>query len=113
MSATIQGMSSLKVEQIVAQQVTNAIEAIAIYASRIRMAHDSTARTGKNVARSFTARVNEKKAYVVNLPYCNKCRLHHVGPCIVKCNNCKRVGHVTTNCRTFVPITTRRALAAN
>nr|GEY55603.1 hypothetical protein [Tanacetum cinerariifolium] len=45
MSATIQGMSSVKVEQIVAQQVTNAIEAIAIYVSRIRMAHDSTVRT--------------------------------------------------------------------
>ncbi|GKE09960.1 hypothetical protein Tco_1413511, partial [Tanacetum coccineum] len=27
--------------------------------------------------------------------YCNKCKLHHTGPCIVKCGNCKRVGHMT------------------
>ncbi|GKC89807.1 hypothetical protein Tco_1150456 [Tanacetum coccineum] len=33
-------MSSTKIEQIVAQRVANAIEAIAIYGTKIRMTHD-------------------------------------------------------------------------
>ncbi|GJT71249.1 putative reverse transcriptase domain-containing protein [Tanacetum coccineum] len=42
----------------------------------------------------------ESRGYVRALPYCNKCRLHHEGPCTVKCDNCKRVGHMTRYCRT-------------
>ncbi|GJU32495.1 putative reverse transcriptase domain-containing protein [Tanacetum coccineum] len=40
MTATRQGMSSGEIDQIVAQRVTNAIEAIAIYETKIRMNHD-------------------------------------------------------------------------
>ncbi|GKA64898.1 hypothetical protein Tco_0764605 [Tanacetum coccineum] len=40
MSATRQGMSSAEIDQIVAQRVTDAIEAIAIYETKIRMTHD-------------------------------------------------------------------------
>nr|GEZ21476.1 reverse transcriptase domain-containing protein [Tanacetum cinerariifolium] len=65
------------------------------------------------MVRAFTIGANEKKAYVGNLPYYNKCRLYHVGSCTMKYNNCKRVGHKTKNCRTFVPVTTQRALVAN
>ncbi|GKC65713.1 putative reverse transcriptase domain-containing protein, partial [Tanacetum coccineum] len=39
-SATRQGMSSAEIDQIMAQQVTDAIEAIAIYETKIRMTHD-------------------------------------------------------------------------
>ncbi|GJZ40559.1 putative reverse transcriptase domain-containing protein [Tanacetum coccineum] len=31
---------------------------------------------------------NEKKGYVGYLPYCNKCKLHHAGPCTVRYGNC-------------------------
>ncbi|GJU20878.1 putative reverse transcriptase domain-containing protein [Tanacetum coccineum] len=126
---------------IVAQRVTDAIEAIVVYETKIRKAHDSmdqVVRQGAkvarnvnnkrkwennsrdnrvqqlphkrtNVVRAFTGGANEKKEYVGNLPNCNKCRLHHVGPCTVKCKNCKRVGHMTKNCRTSIPETTKRA----
>ncbi|GKA38904.1 putative reverse transcriptase domain-containing protein [Tanacetum coccineum] len=103
MSATRQEMSSAEIEQIVAQRVASAIEAIVVYESKIRMTHNSMDQPPykrQNVVRAFTAGTNEKKAYAGNLPYCNKCRLHHVGSCTVKCNNCKRVGHMTKNCRT-------------
>ncbi|GJW35298.1 hypothetical protein Tco_0058218 [Tanacetum coccineum] len=57
MSASRQGMSSEEMEQVVAQRVANAIEAIAIYESKIRMAHNSMnqvvreeATVGKNVS---------------------------------------------------------------
>nr|GEW75761.1 hypothetical protein [Tanacetum cinerariifolium] len=37
-----------------------------------------------NVARAYTAGSNEKRGYVGTIPLCNKCKLHHNGPCIVK-----------------------------
>ncbi|GJT45362.1 putative reverse transcriptase domain-containing protein, partial [Tanacetum coccineum] len=63
-----------------------------------------------NVARAYTVRNNvERRGYVGALPYCNKCRLHHEGPCTVKYGNCKRVGHMTRECRTAVAATPQRA----
>ncbi|GJU55953.1 reverse transcriptase domain-containing protein [Tanacetum coccineum] len=47
------------------------------------------------------------------LPLSNKCKLHHIGPCNVKCSSGTRVGHMTRDCRTLVPITTQRTLIAN
>ncbi|GJW84793.1 putative reverse transcriptase domain-containing protein [Tanacetum coccineum] len=38
----------------------------------------------QNVARPYTAGNNEKKGYVGSRPYCNKCKLHHAGPCTVR-----------------------------
>ncbi|GKC61541.1 reverse transcriptase domain-containing protein [Tanacetum coccineum] len=68
-----------------------------------------------NVARAYTTGGNEKKAYSRNLPYCNKCKLHHIGPCTMKCGNCKKVGHMTRDCKTPVAaaIANQRAPLAN
>ncbi|GKD42480.1 putative reverse transcriptase domain-containing protein [Tanacetum coccineum] len=66
-----------------------------------------------NVARAYTAESNEKKAYSGNLPYCNKCKFHHVGPCTVKCRNCKKVGHMMRDCKTPIVATNHRAPLAN
>ncbi|GJT69749.1 putative reverse transcriptase domain-containing protein [Tanacetum coccineum] len=66
-----------------------------------------------DVARAYTMGANEKKAYARNLPYCNKCKLHHVGPCIVKCSNCKRVGHMTRDFKASVAAMNPRTPVAN
>ncbi|GKD64999.1 putative reverse transcriptase domain-containing protein [Tanacetum coccineum] len=55
--------------------------------------------SGQNVARAYAAGNYEKRGYDVPHPLCNKCIYHHVGTCTVKCNNCKRVGHQTRDCR--------------
>ncbi|GJW16869.1 putative reverse transcriptase domain-containing protein [Tanacetum coccineum] len=68
---------------------------------------------GQNVARAYTAGNNEKKGYVRSLPYCNKCKLHHTGPCIVRYGNYKRVGHITRDCTTIVTPNTQRSLVGN
>ncbi|GJX33826.1 putative reverse transcriptase domain-containing protein [Tanacetum coccineum] len=52
---------------------------------------------GQNVARAYTAGNNEKRRYVGSFPYCNKCKMHHAGPCTVKCGNYKRVLFVMRN----------------
>ncbi|GKB59148.1 putative reverse transcriptase domain-containing protein [Tanacetum coccineum] len=49
---------------------------------------------GQNVARACTAGNNEKRGYAGPLPYCNKCKLHHEGPCTAKCGKCNKVGHM-------------------
>ncbi|GJS28767.1 putative reverse transcriptase domain-containing protein [Tanacetum coccineum] len=68
---------------------------------------------GQNVARAYTAGNNEKKGYVGSLPYCSKCKIHHAGPCTVRCGNCKRVCHITKDCTTTVTPNTQRAPVGN
>ncbi|GKF81450.1 hypothetical protein Tco_0240052, partial [Tanacetum coccineum] len=65
------------------------------------------------VVRVHTTGAGNKKAYARNLPYCNKCKWHHIGPCSVKYGKCKRVGQTIKNCRTFAPTTIKRAQVAN
>ncbi|GJY91941.1 putative reverse transcriptase domain-containing protein [Tanacetum coccineum] len=50
--------------------------------------------SGQNMARAYTARNNERRGYAGPHPLCNKCKYHHVGPCTVKCNNCKKFGRL-------------------
>ncbi|GJS33458.1 putative reverse transcriptase domain-containing protein [Tanacetum coccineum] len=50
---------------------------------------------GQNVARAYTAGNNEKKPYNGLLPLCNKCKLHHEGPCTVRCG---KQGHYKGDC---------------
>ncbi|GJZ02389.1 putative reverse transcriptase domain-containing protein [Tanacetum coccineum] len=52
----------------------------------------------QNVARAYTVRNNKNKGYAGILPLCNKCKLHHHGPCPVRCGNCKKVGHQARDC---------------
>ncbi|GJY65912.1 reverse transcriptase domain-containing protein [Tanacetum coccineum] len=65
-----------------------------------------------NRARTYTARINEKKAYVGYFPYCNKCKWHHNGPCFVKRNNYNRVGHMTKDCNVPIVATIQRTPVA-
>nr|GEU64655.1 putative reverse transcriptase domain-containing protein [Tanacetum cinerariifolium] len=63
---------------------------------------------GHNVARAYTTGNNEKKGYVGSLPYCNKCKMNHARPCTMRCRNCKRVGHMTKDCKVTVTPNTQR-----
>ncbi|GJZ83826.1 putative reverse transcriptase domain-containing protein [Tanacetum coccineum] len=48
---------------------------------------------------AYTAGNNERKPYNRPLPLCNKCKLHHEGPCTVRCGKCNKVGHLTWDCK--------------
>ncbi|GJV21710.1 reverse transcriptase domain-containing protein [Tanacetum coccineum] len=37
--------------------------------------------------------------YTGNRPLCERCTLHHIGPCTVKCRTCNKIGHLTKNCK--------------
>ncbi|GJX69767.1 reverse transcriptase domain-containing protein [Tanacetum coccineum] len=68
---------------------------------------------GQNIARAYTAGPSEKREYVVTLPLCNKCKLYHNGPCMEKCNNCKKLGHLARDCRGTTTASDQRASVAN
>nr|GFC24901.1 reverse transcriptase domain-containing protein [Tanacetum cinerariifolium] len=55
---------------------------------------------GHKVPRAHTAWPINKKAYAGSLPLYNECKSHHSGPYIVKCGNCKEVGHIIQNFKT-------------
>ncbi|GJY81173.1 reverse transcriptase domain-containing protein [Tanacetum coccineum] len=55
--------------------------------------------------RSYVVTPTENNRNTGNRPLCKKCTLHHIGPCIVKCNTCNKVGHLTKNCRNKGPAT--------
>ncbi|GKF13619.1 reverse transcriptase domain-containing protein [Tanacetum coccineum] len=63
----------------------------------------------QNVSRAYSVGSNQKK-YAGTLLLCNKCKFHHNGPCIVKCTNCKRVGHLTRDCRSPATTNNQRTL---
>ncbi|GJS29207.1 reverse transcriptase domain-containing protein [Tanacetum coccineum] len=43
-----------------------------------------------------------------------RCKLHHEGPCTVKCGKCNKVGHMTRDCMNAVTVpATQRALVVN
>ncbi|GJS81583.1 putative reverse transcriptase domain-containing protein [Tanacetum coccineum] len=54
---------------------------------------------GQNVARAYTTGNNERRVYNGPLPLCNKCKYHHEWPCTVRCGKCKKVGHLTRDCK--------------
>nr|GEV70727.1 zinc finger, CCHC-type, retrotransposon Gag domain protein [Tanacetum cinerariifolium] len=66
---------------------------------------------GQNVARAYTAGSIEKRRYAGPLPYCNKWKLHHEGPCTVNCEKCNKVRHMAKDCKNAVVVpTTQKAL---
>nr|GEU29584.1 hypothetical protein [Tanacetum cinerariifolium] len=59
----------------------------------------------QNVARAYTAGNNERRPYNGPLPLCNKCKLHHEGPCTVRCWKCNKVRHLTRDCKVTISTT--------
>ncbi|GKB17964.1 RNA-directed DNA polymerase, eukaryota [Tanacetum coccineum] len=64
----------------------------------------------QNVAQAYAAGTGERKEYAGTLPLCNKCKFHHNGQCTVKCANCKKVGHLTRDCRSPAATNNQRNL---
>ncbi|GJZ85927.1 putative reverse transcriptase domain-containing protein [Tanacetum coccineum] len=57
---------------------------------------------------------NEKKPYTGLLPLFNKCKLHHEGPCTVRCGKCNKVEHLNRDCKVINPTTsTQRGQTVN
>ncbi|GKE36833.1 putative reverse transcriptase domain-containing protein, partial [Tanacetum coccineum] len=94
---------------VIAAEPTKLQDAIHVANNLMDQKLKGYARSTENRRRSYTAGNNEKKGYVGSLPYCNKCKLHHAGPCTVRCGNCKRVNHISRDCTTTVTLNTRRA----
>ncbi|GJS90107.1 putative reverse transcriptase domain-containing protein [Tanacetum coccineum] len=53
----------------------------------------------QNTGQAYTAGNSDRKSYAGSKPLCSKCNYNHEGPCLPKCSNCKRVGHLAKDCR--------------
>ncbi|GJZ55013.1 putative reverse transcriptase domain-containing protein [Tanacetum coccineum] len=67
----------------------------------------------QNVVRAYTTGNNKRRGYTGPHPLCNKCKYHHVGLCTVKCNNCKKVRHLTRDCTATITPNPQRASVGN
>nr|GFA07644.1 putative reverse transcriptase domain-containing protein [Tanacetum cinerariifolium] len=50
---------------------------------------------GYAVKNAENKKSNERKPYNEPLPLCNKCKLHHEGPCTVRVGKCNKIRHLT------------------
>nr|GEX20926.1 hypothetical protein [Tanacetum cinerariifolium] len=57
----------------------------------------------QNTERDYTARPGEMEECTGALPLCTKCNYHHKGPCALRCNKCKKIGHVARDYRSSGP----------
>nr|GEX76744.1 reverse transcriptase domain-containing protein [Tanacetum cinerariifolium] len=55
--------------------------------------------------RSYAATPTENGGYIGNHPLCQRCTLHHTGPCTIRCQVCNKVGHLTKYCKNKGPAT--------
>nr|GFB46233.1 hypothetical protein [Tanacetum cinerariifolium]GFB46265.1 hypothetical protein [Tanacetum cinerariifolium]GFB46322.1 hypothetical protein [Tanacetum cinerariifolium] len=53
----------------------------------------------QNTGQAYAADNSDRNIYTGSKPLCSKCDYHHEGPCPPRCHNCKRVGHLTRDCR--------------
>ncbi|GKB76217.1 reverse transcriptase domain-containing protein, partial [Tanacetum coccineum] len=53
----------------------------------------------QNVAKAYNMGTGERKPYEGSLPKCNKCHLHHNGPCTQRCHKYNKIGHFARDCR--------------
>nr|GEX97941.1 putative reverse transcriptase domain-containing protein [Tanacetum cinerariifolium] len=75
----------------------------------MRMAHngksnhkDNSRRTSQNNQKQRNARAmvtapTDEMVSSGSLPLCERCFTHHVGPCIIKCHKCGKIGHKARN----------------
>nr|GEY51318.1 hypothetical protein [Tanacetum cinerariifolium] len=101
-----------EVEELVTRRVAEEMEAREAAMNLEPLNENEDEQEGQNIARAYTTGNNERKGHVGSLPYYNKCSLHHEGSCIMRCGNCKRVGHQTRDYRSAAaaPNTTRAAV---
>ncbi|GKA01219.1 putative reverse transcriptase domain-containing protein [Tanacetum coccineum] len=56
-------------------------------------------RNSSGNARAMTTALNEGKVYFGSLLMCECCFTRHVGPCMIKCHKCGKVGHILRYCK--------------
>ncbi|GJV72694.1 putative reverse transcriptase domain-containing protein [Tanacetum coccineum] len=64
----------------------------------------------QEAAKAYVAAPTKGKGYAGNSPLCNKCRLHHFGPCPPRCGKCHRIGHHEKDCQARAPAASSNSL---
>ncbi|GJS63966.1 putative reverse transcriptase domain-containing protein [Tanacetum coccineum] len=72
---------------------------VGVDSSRNNHGHPQQPFKRQNVAKAYNIGTGERKPYGGSLPKCNKCHLHHNGPCTQRCHKCNKIGHFARDCR--------------
>ncbi|GJS26439.1 putative reverse transcriptase domain-containing protein [Tanacetum coccineum] len=66
----------------------------------------------QNVAQAYAQGLEKSKEYADTLSIVQQCNIadNHNGPCTVKCRNCKKIGHMTQDCRNPAAARNQRTL---
>nr|GEU75719.1 reverse transcriptase domain-containing protein [Tanacetum cinerariifolium] len=111
-TATCFGMTQDAINELITKRMTKALEAYDV----ARNPKTETEIEDEN--KTTMSRPMNKKRFDNN-PRDNRGqqqpikRMHHEGPCTIKCGNYKRVGHITRDCKAAVTVTTQRAPVRN
>nr|GEU66527.1 hypothetical protein [Tanacetum cinerariifolium] len=49
--------------------------------------------------RDMTTALSKGNVHTGPLPLCNRCFIHHIGPCTIQCHNYRKVGHKSMYCK--------------
>jgi hypothetical protein len=61
--------------------------------------HHNRQNRQQEAARAYVAAPTGAGGYAGTAPMCNRCKMHHNGPCFIKCGKCQRTGHKTSDCK--------------
>ncbi|GJR27888.1 hypothetical protein Tco_1104120 [Tanacetum coccineum] len=111
MTTASQGMSVEEIKQIVAKQVANAIEAIAIYKS-INQAKQRENKVAGNASNKKSGKVTKMEALANNKTKSIRCNFHHIDQCAEKCGNYKQRGYKARDCRIPFPRAKQRSIVS-
>nr|GEW01569.1 reverse transcriptase domain-containing protein [Tanacetum cinerariifolium] len=55
--------------------------------------------------KSYAVSATKNRGYTENCPLCQRCTLHHTGPCTFRCRVYNKIGYLTKNCKNKGPAT--------
>ncbi|GJZ04416.1 reverse transcriptase domain-containing protein [Tanacetum coccineum] len=67
--------------------------------------HQQQQNRRQETVRAYAVTPTENSRYTGSLSLCKKCTLYYTRPCIVKCQTCNKVGHLTRNYKNKGPTT--------
>ncbi|GKC00635.1 hypothetical protein Tco_0986771 [Tanacetum coccineum] len=85
---------------IISSKPTTLHEAINMARDLVEQAVQGKA--ARETAWAYAATPAEGRVYPGNLPKCNRCNLHHHGPCPLKCRRCQMMGHLEKDYRAWL-----------
>ncbi|GKD10997.1 hypothetical protein Tco_1190682 [Tanacetum coccineum] len=101
----IRGLPERVKANVTSSKLASLHDAINMDRELIEQAIQAKQNRKQEAAKAYVAAPTEGKAYIGNLPLCNRCKALHHGLCPPRCGRCQKVGHHEKNYRVRAPTT--------